>query len=102
MRTTEDIQVPVFGVERVSRNVSVKVDPIDFLNALKRKECKVPIEAKICQYGENKGKVITREDVSHHGSPIYEDTVYDVSEEDIELIKKIEDLINTLKKRYKG
>lgn len=100
MRTTEDIKVPVSAVEYLRRDVSVVVDPIEFLNALKNKECRVPKNAHICKYGSNKGKVITREDVSYHGSPMYEDTVYNVSEEDKELIKKIDDLIAILKKRY--
>lgn len=91
-------KVRVKGVETVSRNVDVEVDPFDFLNSLKTSICGVPKDAYI---DSEDGKVKTAEDISYHGSPLYEYKTYDVSKEKLAVLKSIINLQNSLKKLNK-
>lgn len=49
-----------------------EVEPVECVKELIQ-ECGVPYNVF-----EKDGTFVTRKDVSHHGSPIYEDTVHDV------------------------
>lgn len=75
------------------RNVEVNVNPIDVLNGLKTQVCKVPVDA----YINKQEQVETKEDISYHGSPMYEYEQYQRANSQIEAIK----CINTLKELLK-
>ena len=86
--------IKVSGIEKVYRNVDVEVNPFEFLNGLKSSICGVPKDAYI-----KDGSVVTCEDVSYHGSPIYEYKTYEVSDLDKEIMVKISELEILLRKK---
>lgn len=89
-------QVKVNGIEEISRNVAVKVNPFDFLRDMIPAICGVPSDAYI-----KDGCVVTAEDTSYHGSASYEYTKYEVSELDKEILSKILELEKLLSKKEK-
>lgn len=92
------MEISVKGVEHVTRRVNVEVDPIEFLNSLKSTVCHVPSDAFV-----RDGKVVTAVDVSYHGSPSYEYKTYQILDEDLEIMNKIDELSNLIRdKIYKS
>lgn len=81
------MEISVKGVEHVTRRVNVEVDPIEFLDSLKSTVCHVPSDAFV-----KDGKVVTAVDISYHGSPSYRYKTYQVSDEDLEIMNKIDEL----------
>lgn len=88
------MRVNVSGTEEITRQVNVSIDPLDFLKSLKPSVCKVPSEAYI-----KEGEVVTSEDISHHGSPVYEYKKYNIPDLDKEILKQIISLEELLKKK---
>lgn len=86
------MEISVKGVEHVTRNVNVEVDPIEFLNSLKSTVCHVPYDAFV-----RDGKVVTAVDISYHGSPSYEYKTYQIPDEDLEIMNKIDELSNLIR-----
>jgi hypothetical protein len=83
--------VRVKGCEKVTRYLDVEVDPIEFLDSLKTSVCRVPSNAYL---NRDTGVVETADDVSYHGSPVYDIHSYkDLSKPQIEII----DTVNKLK-----
>lgn len=81
------------GTATIQKIVDVEVDPIRVLGDIKKSVCHVPADAYI-----KEGKVVTSEDVSYHGSPVYEYAEYpDVTPNQMEIISHIEDLIKLLR-----
>lgn len=92
------MEISVKGIEHVTRNVNVEVDPIEFLKSLKSTVCHVPYDAFV-----RDGKVVTAVDVSYHGSPSYEYKTYRIPDEDLEIMNKIDELSNLIRdKIYKS
>ena len=81
------MEIKVRGIERVNRSVDVEVDMLDFLDKLKTSVCHVPSDAFI-----KDGKVVTEIDVSMHGSSVYEYIPHEISDDDLEIMKKIDEL----------
>lgn len=92
------MEISVKGVEHVTRRVNVEVDPIEFLDSLKSTVCHVPSDAFV-----RGGKVVTAVDVSYHGSPSYEYKTYQIPDEDLKIMNKIDELSNLIRdKIYKS
>lgn len=92
------MEISVKGVEHVTRNVNVEVDPIEFLASLKSTVCHVPYDAFV-----RDGRVVTAVDVSYHGSPSYEYKAYQIPDEDLEIMNKIDELGDLIRdKIYKS
>lgn len=85
------------GTATIQKVVEVQVDPIQVLKDIKRTVCHVPADAYV-----KDGKVLTSEDISYHGSPVYEHTEHpNVTPNQMEIIDHIDDLIKLLREEMK-
>ena len=91
-----EMNITVKAIE--SRNIEVKINPIDALNSILNDVCKVPNTV----YINAKGKVETETDISYHGSPEYKYTQYKCTPcqtEIISHINKLKKLLDEIKRR---
>lgn len=94
------MNVKVPAIEKVIRKTEVEIDPLEFLESMKKSLCNVPFNA----YVKN-GRVITCRSFPCVSSLPKKESVkeykfYDVSSQDFEIIKKINELELLIRSKF--
>lgn len=88
------MRIKVNGVETISRQVVVEIDPVEFLENLKISLCNVPAESFV-----KDGEVVTAHDISYHGSPCYEYKTHSTDQECVRQVSMIDSLVQGIKRK---